>query len=238
MDEQKHGLQEGTSSTNDESESGSVNTSPAHEYRMLGESGMYEDEDGNIYSSTELFGSHDESIHSPSHLSAPDISRTFYPNSDEPDWAFLYDPRYCGPSREDYIERMHVKYIKDHPQEKQKSTERVQPRHTVVSSIPPILSGGEKKVSSCNGLTPSDGSGQRLSQSQSRKPLQETESLSTDEDKANASADSNTNNSPPVTYRYPKRTIVFLIVGAFFLIFYFCLLIYNLIRQIIHLFEI
>lgn len=54
-------------------------------YRLLGESGLVEDEEGNVYSASEVL---DEDETNPEY------------------WNFYYDARYCGSSREAYVERM------------------------------------------------------------------------------------------------------------------------------------
>ena len=69
------------------SEKDASNSSDKHKYRLLGESGLVEDEEGNIYDASDQM----------------------------PDWAAIYDPRYCGPSREAYIEEMTREYRRKHP---------------------------------------------------------------------------------------------------------------------------
>ena len=83
-------------------------------YRLLGESGLVEDEDGNIYSASEIDDSDREDW-----MSSEEITATLFPSKPAkdqmPDWAAIYDPRYCGPSREAYIEEMTREYRRKHP---------------------------------------------------------------------------------------------------------------------------
>ena len=47
-------------------------------------------------------------------MSSEKITTTLFPSKPAkdqmPDWAAIYDPRYCGPSREAYIEEMTREY--------------------------------------------------------------------------------------------------------------------------------
>lgn len=89
-------------------------TPDKHRYRLLGESGLVEDEDGNIYSASEIDDSGNDG-----RLSSAEISAILFPSKPAkdqmPDWAAIYDPRYCGPSREAYIEEMTQEYRRKHP---------------------------------------------------------------------------------------------------------------------------
>lgn len=79
-------------------------------YRMLGESGLWEDEEGNLYSSSELedYEPMDPAIQK----NISERLKNFSVLADLDDktspsyWHFYYDPRYCGPDREDYMETM------------------------------------------------------------------------------------------------------------------------------------
>ena len=82
-------------------------------YQGLGESGILVDKDGNwvddsweVHEKPETETPQTETIAQPS----LDVDK-----SDPAYWAFYYDPRYCGPSREAYIERM-VKQYAGHPE--------------------------------------------------------------------------------------------------------------------------
>jgi len=78
-------------------------------YRLLGESGLVEDDEGNVFSASETDDSEGGDV-----LSSSEISSRLFPakpeNDKMPDWAAIYDPRYCGPSREAYIEEMEHQY--------------------------------------------------------------------------------------------------------------------------------
>lgn len=78
-------------------------------YRLLGESGLVEDDEGNVFSASETDDSEGGDV-----LSSSEISSRLFPakpeNDKMPDWAAIYDPRYCGPSREAYIEEMERRY--------------------------------------------------------------------------------------------------------------------------------
>lgn len=89
-------------------------------YRVLGESGVVEDEDGNMYSVGEIYGY--EELPNPifpenSHSVSEDKTSPGY-------WAFYYDPRYCGPSPEEYIEKMVRKYSSPSYQEEKKEEKK------------------------------------------------------------------------------------------------------------------
>ena len=84
-------------------------------YRILGESGMVEDEDGNTYSVSEIYGYEE--------VPGLEVFKGTYPKEDKTSpayWDFYYDPRYCGPSREEYIEKMVRKYSSLKYQEEEK----------------------------------------------------------------------------------------------------------------------
>ena len=73
-------------------------------YKFLGESGLVEDEDGNIFSASEIDINDEEPVRKTEDKSDPEY------------WYYEYDPRYCGPSREAYMERMaraHARFAKD-----------------------------------------------------------------------------------------------------------------------------
>lgn len=85
-------------------------------YRFLGESGLVEDEDGNVFSASEIYG---ESEPDKSNgRSKRDLAKEFkfFPELEDktnPDyWHYYYDPRYCGPDPEAYMQRMAKMYSK------------------------------------------------------------------------------------------------------------------------------
>ena len=96
------------------SEKDASNSSNKHKYRLLGESGLVEDEEGNIYDASDIDDSDREDW-----MSNEVITATLFPSKPAkdqmPDWAAIYDPRYCGPSREAYIEEMTREYRRKHP---------------------------------------------------------------------------------------------------------------------------
>ena len=76
-------------------------------YHGLGESGILVDEDGNWVD--EPWEGNEEVTQTPSTATiAPPSFDT--DKSDPAYWAFYYDERYCGPSREAYVERMVKQY--------------------------------------------------------------------------------------------------------------------------------
>ncbi len=80
---------------------------------MLGESGLVEDEEGNILDASDLSDPYSLSHQPASGITSEEISaRLFTPSkkNKQPDWVAMYDPRYCGPSLEAYVEEMEKKY--------------------------------------------------------------------------------------------------------------------------------
>ncbi|MBR5686487.1 MAG: WG repeat-containing protein [Prevotella sp.] len=80
-------------------------------YRVLGESGLVEDEEGNILSASEIDGFEEsEKRTHDTELSAAFTESSFVSALDDKAnpayWYYYYDPRYCGPSREAYMEEM------------------------------------------------------------------------------------------------------------------------------------
>lgn len=79
-------------------------------YRLLGESGLVEDEEGNIYRASEINGKSEPEKSKES--SKRDLAKEFdfFPELEDktnPDyWHYYYDPRYCGPDPEAYMNRM------------------------------------------------------------------------------------------------------------------------------------
>ena len=93
----------------DENNTDSANTP---KYRVLGESGMVEDEDGNMYSVTEIYGP-PEPVDTDSLFTSQSkfAGTSMYENKTSPAyWDYIYDPRYCGPSRSAYVEEMVRRY--------------------------------------------------------------------------------------------------------------------------------
>lgn len=90
---------------NSDSDKNDTPRKPAYKY--LGESGLVEDEEGNIFSASEL--ADDEAASEPS-AGTPLLENSFVTELDDKAnpayWYYYYDPRYCGPSREAYMEKM------------------------------------------------------------------------------------------------------------------------------------
>ena len=87
-----------------------------HTYRLLGESGLVEDEEGNLYNASDLTDVY--SLTKPEPDTSPSTqsdSSSFFTSKKpkQPDWYAIYDPRYCGPSREAYVEEMERRYNTD-----------------------------------------------------------------------------------------------------------------------------
>lgn len=77
-------------------------------YHGLGESGILVDEDGNWVD--DPCDSHHEEKPATPPPSTPVQPISFIDKTDPAYWDFYYDERYCGPSREVYIERMVKQY--------------------------------------------------------------------------------------------------------------------------------
>ena len=99
-------------------------------YRVLGASGLVVDEDGEILSASEkdaIFGREpvDDGVLKKTVSKFPVISE-LEDKSNPAYWYHYYDPRYCGPSREDYIEKMARRYREsgDHLKEKADQNQR------------------------------------------------------------------------------------------------------------------
>ena len=113
----------------------SPDTPTTHTYRLLGESGLVEDEEGNIYNASDISDPYSltkERVATPTFTSYVTPSSDMPGRSNEPDWAAIYDPRYCGPSREDYINRMHSEYIAKKTGGNRKRKKRSVPTNDIV----------------------------------------------------------------------------------------------------------
>ncbi|MBR2250115.1 MAG: WG repeat-containing protein [Prevotella sp.] len=97
-------------------------------YRLLGESGLVEDEDGNFLDVSDLERHDRQSGTDEGEKVRFDefIKTTFVSELDDKSnpayWYFYYDPRYCGPSREAYANEMASRYRRSDSQE---ATEKV-----------------------------------------------------------------------------------------------------------------
>lgn len=107
-------------------------------YRMLGESGLWEDEEGNLYSSSELEGY--EPMDPAIRKNISERLKNFGVLADLDDktnpsyWYFHYDPRYCGPDHEAWMEKMAAKARAEQEQAKAQTNESVEERHARLSA--------------------------------------------------------------------------------------------------------
>lgn len=96
-------------------------------YRLLGESGLVEDDEGNVFSASEIDDSGGPvGSTTPRDASASLGKSSFVSSLDDKAnpayWYYYYDPRYCGPSREAYMEEMARQYRDSSPQRTGKET--------------------------------------------------------------------------------------------------------------------
>ena len=86
------------------------------EYKALGESGLVADEEGNVYSADEIFPRRDTKEIKKTSTSAQFSRNSFISELDDKcnpaHWYYDYDPRYCGPDREKWMEEMAEKHRK------------------------------------------------------------------------------------------------------------------------------
>ena len=96
-------------------------------YRLLGESGLVEDEDGNVFSASEI-ADYEEQEKPAGDTKLPEsfTNSSFVSSLDDKAnpayWYYYYDPRYCGPSREAYMEEMARRHRHPDNKEKEKAT--------------------------------------------------------------------------------------------------------------------
>lgn len=107
-------------------------------YRLLGESGLVEDEEGNIFSASEVYGS-DEPKKSSEDTADSLLKNSFVSALDDKAnpayWYYYYDPRYCGPSREAYMEEMAQKYRKTTAKESEQKNTHEEPEKKPVRVV-------------------------------------------------------------------------------------------------------
>ena len=194
-----------------------------HNYRVLGESGLVEDEEGNLYNASDLSDIYSlTKPESSTTTASQSASHSFFTNKKpkQPDWYAIYDPRYCGPSRETYIEEMERRYNTDpefrkaqerHENSSQSPTSDSKRSNT---STPSVQSSQEKSSLSDTPLQPSSNSNQIPSSNSDQNPSSDNPEY-------------NTQN--PCKIHISKCAILFYIIGALFLLVYFIHLIYKLI---------
>ncbi len=235
-------------------------------FRSLGESGLVEDEDGNVYSASDFLDPSERE-------QLADVANSFFPPADDsstpkmPDWAAIYDPRYCGPSREAYIEEMTRQYQLRHAgmmrsdsvSEQHQAEESVSTPKSTPSA--PSFPGEESSSSDEESFFPDEESffpdedsffpDDEPSSSDENPFPPDEESFFPDEESSSRDAEPST---PEAEYPSPdnagvesenrplfhisRKALVFYIIGAILLLVYFCFLIYRLISLAIHLFEI
>lgn len=217
-------------------------------YRLLGESGLVEDEEGNIYSASEIYGD-DEETESNNLSNAelfPELSKT----STTPDWAAIYDPRYCGPSREAYIDEMTKRYnarSSTKPQPQSGTSNSVQPQSGTSNSVQPQSGTSSSKQAwsgSSNSIQHQSGTiipppaivSKDSDTTTSSEQLPQEKQTSTDRDR-NESDNPQPNRENKIKIHLSTGTIIFYTVGLIALIAYFIFLIYQLIQQIAQLFK-
>lgn len=224
----------GGSSSNEKSSESSLPPG----FRSLGESGLVEDEEGNVYSASDFLDPSERE-------QLTDVANSFFPPADDsstpkmPDWAAIYDPRYCGPSREAYIEEMTRQYQLRHAgmmrsdsvSEQHQAEESVSTPKSTPSA--PFFPGDESSSSDEESFFPDD-----------EPSSPDEESSSPDEEPSSSDAENPSPDNAGVEsenrplFHISRKALVFYIIGAILLLVYFCFLIYRLISLAIHLFEI
>ena len=88
-----------------------VNEADGRKYKVLGESGLVEDEDGEIFDINDIFPPSDNLHEIPSErLKGFGVSSVLDDKANPAYWYYIYDERYCGESREEYCEKMAAQY--------------------------------------------------------------------------------------------------------------------------------
>ena len=232
------------------SEKDASNSSNKHKYRLLGESGLVEDEEGNIYDASDIDDSDREDW-----MSSEEITATLFPSKPAkdqmPDWAAIYDPRYCGPSREAYIEEMTREYRRKHPHTLQTDSsqrERNEGHHS--GTVDDWLKHNNISIES-DGETTGDVDAAQTSSSApigvvfgKGSPIHsESAEESSEEEKPDAvhnqDLGSKMKKHDPNNWfglHLRTRDVVFYAIGAIALIAYFIFLIYVLISKVVDLF--
>ena len=118
-------------------------------YRLLGESGLVEDEDGNTYDASEIDDSSLQQVSADSGRTSKyqnfGISSVLDDKANPAYWYYYYDERYCGPSREDYMEKMAKKYRESAKAElESKSEPKLEPEPAKAKSEPKPVSAEPK----------------------------------------------------------------------------------------------
>lgn len=85
-------------------------------YKMLGESGLVEDDEGNVYSANEIYPTGDvrtEKKSSHERLKGFGVAGELDDKCNPAHWYYDYDPRYCGPDREKWMLMMARKHRRE-----------------------------------------------------------------------------------------------------------------------------
>ncbi len=225
-------------------------TPDKHRYRLLGESGLVEDEEGNIYDASDIDDSDREDW-----MSSEEITATLFPSKPAkdqmPDWAAIYDPRYCGPSREAYIEEMTREYRRKHPTIAQENdcggnTADSQNsgiidewlKHNNVSTESDGETQGDIDAAQTSSSAPIGvvfgKSASILSESSEESSKEENPESGQSQDSESKKKKHDPNNWFGLHLR--TRDVVFYAIGAIALIAYFIFLIYVLISKVVDLF--
>ena len=99
-------------------------------YRVLGESGLVEDEEGNILSASEVNINYEKPVRKTEDKSDPEY------------WYYEYNPRYCGPSREAFMEKMarvHARLAQNKKETTEKSSQSNTMQHFWQNSVQAVL---------------------------------------------------------------------------------------------------
>ena len=99
-------------------------------YRVLGESGLVEDEEGNILSASEVNINYEKPVRKTEDKSDPEY------------WYYEYNPRYCGSSREAFMEKMarvHARLAQNKKETTEKSSQSSTMQHFWQNSVQAVL---------------------------------------------------------------------------------------------------
>ena len=111
----------------------------AEKYRMLGESGLWEDEEGNMVDPSEMEGYEpaDPAIKKKisERLKNFGVQAELNDKTNPDSWFYDYDPRYCGPDREAWMEMMAARARADKEQ-----------NEIILQGIRPVFEPGAAKI--------------------------------------------------------------------------------------------
>ncbi|MCR5193344.1 MAG: hypothetical protein K6D59_08575 [Bacteroidales bacterium] len=201
-----------------EGDNGTYFTQGSHTYRLLGESGLVEDEEGNILNASDLsdpYTSHEQPSSETGKVSWMNPS----PGKTAPS-LWDYDPRYCGPDPYTWLEER----WKQH-KESSSHVNQENPRNPAEETTASATTSQRDKT------TFEAQSAQKEVSASDNKPQ------STSDNKPQSTSDnSNPVPKPQVKIHLTKGTIIFLAIGTVAFIAYFIFLIITLVEQIARLF--